>query len=85
MKINGIHVEYYMKNGQTLTDDEFRFVNPVDEKNEGYVELLKKVRKIVEESLKEGFEGNVVIGCLYVRTSEIQAIRILPIEEREEP
>lgn len=51
MKINGIHVEYYMKNGQTLTDDEFRFVNPVDEKNEDYVELLKKKQEKLQKNL----------------------------------
>lgn len=54
MKINGIHVEYYMKNGQTLTDDEFRFVNPVDEKNEDYVELLKKSKKNCRRIFESG-------------------------------
>lgn len=80
MKVKGIKVEYYMKNEAVLVDDLLQFVSPIEDTNSDYIKFYESARDLAKVALKAETGGHVVFGTLYVRASEIQAIRLLPIE-----
>ena len=81
MKVKGIKVECYMKNGAVLVDDSTRFKSPVEDTDSNYVKLHECFSDIAKSALKVESGGYAVMGTMYVRSSEIQAVRLLPIEE----
>lgn len=81
MKVKGIKVEYYMKNGVMLVDDAIKFNQPLDRSGSDYQKTFDYFKDLAKQSLKSESGGHVVMGFLYVRASEVQAIRLIPIEE----
>lgn len=84
MKVSGLKMTYYMKNGVELTDTSYVFPAPVEENNTELVYLLDKIKKYIETSMKHGVEGSLVSGNLYVRISELNAVRVELIKFRRE-
>lgn len=81
MKVKGIKVEYYMKNGAVLVDDSTRFDSPVEDTDSNYVKLHECFTDIAKRALKVESGGYAVMGTMYVRSSEVQAIKLTPVKE----
>lgn len=65
-----------MKNGQTLEDTGLEFETYYNETDKELINLIDEAKDIIKSCLKAGVEGSIILGNIYVRTSEIQAIKI---------
>lgn len=78
-RITGLKVEYYMKDGDILTDNSIQFAPPIREGTEEFKEFekfLEECKRISTAAFRYGEDGSIVLGTLYVRASEINAIRL---------
>lgn len=76
MKVSGLKMTYYMKNGVELTDTSYVFPAPVEDDNTELADLVDKIKKYIRDSMKHGVEGSLVFGNLYDRISELNAVRL---------
>lgn len=79
-KYKGLKLEYYMKNGQVITDDDFQFQGPTDEKDTNLIELVKHIQEEVKKLMGHDADGYMVFGTLCVRSRECQAVRLSLVE-----
>lgn len=78
-KITGLKIIYFMRNGQTLEDTGLEFETSYNEADEELVDLIGDIGDMVKSCFKAGMEDCVTLGNIYVRASEIQAVKIEPI------
>lgn len=81
MKIKGIKLTYYMKNGSEIVDESFEFLEPVEEQDKDLKDLAEQVKKSVKEAVRSENGGCIAYGNLYVNTKEVNAIRFEMIKD----
>lgn len=77
--ITGLTVEYYMKDGDILTDNSLKFATPIKEGTEEFKEFekfLEECKRVIKTAFKSDEYGSIVLGTLYVRSSDIKAIKL---------
>lgn len=83
-KCKGLKLEYYMKNGQVITDTDFCFIEPMDETNKSLIELVENIQEKIKELMGHDADGYMVFGTVYVRSRECNAVRLTMVEEEQD-
>lgn len=83
-KYKGLVVDYYMKNGQIITDDAFRFDEPMGETDKTLVDLVENIQEQVKKLMGHDADGYMVFGTVYVRSRECHAVRLTLVEEKQD-